>query len=384
MNHTEPLQKPTRPFVAVRRFSFLQFVLVVPLLGAVAARGAESSAPPPEWVKQYGQSAVWVDTNAPWPEAAKKGLWPESEPEPAPEPVSDLTADMGTNTTDMLDLELAEIAPPKTTKHEISLSGDFLIGQGNTTMPIGVSLSQIPGVSLNLDPTVASPDRDSTYWGATLSYSYGQAWYLDLSYASGDSSGTVDLDEIASGQTGDFQITDDWLSAYIRYAFPQLRGKRLSAYLRGGVSFIQSEMNLDTTLPNYGLYTQNNETDEIQGNLGFGALYSLYTATRFRVGLQLEGEGFFGTRSQASLEVLPEVAGNVPWTTADFDTLVYGGLGRATVRFEYGLGRSGLFKLFADGGVALRYTLVDYSDVDETPSELLWGPYVKLGARYSF
>jgi hypothetical protein len=54
-----------------------------------------------------------------------------------------------------------------------------------------------------------------------------------------------------------------------------------------------------------------------------------------------------------------------------------------TVRFEYRLGRSGLFKVFADGGAQAKYTQIQYSGLG-TFDELLWGPYVKLGVRYDF
>jgi len=35
-------------------------------------------------------------------------------------------------------------------------------------------------------------------------------------------------------------------------------------------------------------------------------------------------------------------------------------------------------------GLEGRYTLIEYSGNGGTPSEYLWGPYVKLGLRYDF
>ncbi len=388
VNSNHSLQGITRIATVLRCVPFVGCFALTLLMVGRSAQSAQSSKPPPEWVKQYGESAVWVDTNAPWPEAAEKGLWPETQTEKStPAPQESPVAQPMTGTNALVDLGSAppDIKDVKVTKHEVGASVDFLIGQGNTTIPLGASLGQVlPSGSASIVPTVLTPDRNSSYLGATLSYSYGQAWYLDLAYANGNSSGTVDLEEIAPTQQGEFEIGDDWFQAYVRYAFPQLRGKRLSAYLRVGATFIQSDMTLVTTLPQLGVYQQDNQTDEIQGNLGFGVLYSLFTTRRARLGLQFEGEGFFGSRSQESIEKLLKPAGNIPWTPAEFDTVVYGGLGRATLRFEYGLGKSGLFRLFGDGGVAMRYSVVDYSDIGESPGELLWGPYVKVGARYSF
>jgi hypothetical protein len=233
-----------------------------------------------------------------------------------------------------------------------------------------------------VDPLVVQPDRDSQYMGVSLSYSLGQAWYFDLNYANGESSGEVNLDEIVTGTVGQFDIKDDWYQAYVRYAFPGLRGKRLSAYVRGGVTFVQADMTLETTVPALGFYVQNDKTEDLTGNVGFGLLYSLYTTRHLRLGIQLEGEGFYGMRSQDSDENLPQSPG-IQTSTATIDNDIYGAIGRATLRFEYRIGRSGLFKAFADGGVQGRYTNVDYDDLGSF-GELLWGPYVKIGLRYAF
>jgi hypothetical protein len=276
---------------------------------------------------------------------------------------------------------------PKATKHEVSASGDFLYGQGKVTMPFNFSLA---ASGLDVTRTVGTPARNSTYYGSTLSYSYGQAWFLDLSYVQGSSSGNADV-PLGAGFNlpSSFSIKDEWYQAYIRYAFPGLRGKRLSAYLRGGVSYVTADLADDSTIPALGLYHQTDKTTDLLGNLGFGLGYSLlpglfgHTTGHFRIGLQFEGEGFYGNRSQESLETLPEFDPLFPYKTAKFDNVLYGGIGRATVRFEYRLGRSGLFKIFADGGAQLKYTQIQYSGVGSF-DELLWGPYVKLGVRYDF
>jgi hypothetical protein len=39
-------------------------------------------------------------------------------------------------------LLLPEVAPPKATKHEISVSGDFFLGEGTITLPFGYSIQR--------------------------------------------------------------------------------------------------------------------------------------------------------------------------------------------------------------------------------------------------
>src|SRR5262249_53994357 len=118
--------------------------------------------------------------------------------------------------------------PPKIYKQQISVSGDFLLGQGRVSLPIGYSLEKaisIPGVDLHKGPALA--DRSSTYFGGTISYSYGEsrAFYVDLSYAQGQSSGSQDIDTLGLGSIrSEFSIDDTWYQAYARYAFPFLRG----------------------------------------------------------------------------------------------------------------------------------------------------------------
>ena len=274
--------------------------------------------------------------------------------------------------------------PPPVRRNEISVSGDYFLGQGNVTMPFGFSLGQALG-GQNIQPTVAKPNRTADYYGATLSYSYGQTWYLDLTYAHGSSSGNVDVQLGGPGEAlpSAFSIKDDWYQAFIRYTFPGLRGKRLWAYVRGGVSYVQAELTDTTVIPALGLYAQTDNTDDLLGNVGFGVGYRLYTSRHVRLGLQVEGEGFYGQRTQKSLETLPEDFG-VKFSTATINNDLYGGIGRATVHFEYRFGESQAFRVFADGGVQGTYTFVNYPSGLGTFDELLWGPYVKVGVLFSF
>jgi hypothetical protein len=274
------------------------------------------------------------------------------------------------------------LVAPKTTKNEVSVSGDFMLGQGTVTLPLGYSLNKSLGGNV-VKPDAFSVPRDSTYYGGTVSYSYGQAWYVDLSYEQGESSGSQSIDTKSLGTLpSSFKIDDTWYQIYVRYTFPSLRGKRFSAYLRAGVSFVQSDLTDDANSPALGRYTQTDSTEDTLGNLGFGLGYSLYTSRRVKLGLQFEGEGFYGTRSQNSLESLSADEG-VVFVPANIDNTLYGGIGRVTMRFEYRLGQSGLFKIFGDVGAQGRYTMINYPGAS-TENELLWGPYVKLGIRYSF
>jgi hypothetical protein len=273
----------------------------------------------------------------------------------------------------------------RTRPNEISVSGDYLLGKGHVTLPLGFSLAKIPQNTVNIVRAVSTPSRSSDYYGATISYSYGQSWFIDLSFAEGNSTGSADV-ALGGSQPvpSNFTIKDDWYQAYLRYTFPGLRGKRLSAYLRAGFSYVTADLTDDSTFPGLGLYHQTDHTTDYLGNLGFGVGYSLYRSSRVRWALQLEGEGFYGDRTQESLETLPQANFfSAPFQTATIDNTLYGGIGRGTVRFEYRLGQSGAFRVFVDGGIEGKYTKIHYSQVG-TPDELLWGPYAKVGVRYSF
>jgi hypothetical protein len=300
---------------------------------------------------------------------------------PAPEAAAPVPATEGT----------ADLQPkrPKTRNNEVSVSGDFLLGKGNVTMPFGFSLVQVPGLGNNITPNVAKPDRSSDYYGGTLSYSYGQAFYLDLAYAHGNSSGNA---PVTLGQSdplnSSFNIKDDRYQAYLRYTFPGLRGKRFSAYLRAGVSYVKADLTDDTVFPALGLYHQSDKTDDLLGNFGFGLGFTLHTWGHLKLGLQAEGEGFYGRRQQTSLELLPQAGPGFEFVSAKINNDLYGGIGRGTVRVEYRFGSTGALKIFGDGGLQGEFTEIKYKHTGSFPggtfSELLWGPYIKVGLRYSF
>jgi hypothetical protein len=341
------------------------------------------------------------DPNAPWPTSVKKGSVPAKATEkttttttsPVNDPVQVNTVpgvQPQSAAKDSLTVPPPKLKAPKATKHEVAVSGDVFLGEGNVTLPLLYSLSQVNAFAGTLTPTAVDADRKSTYVGATLSYSYGQSWYFDLSYAQGDSSGTVPIDFGGGGAAplpSDFTIKDNWYQAYVKYTFPGLRRGKWSAYLRAGVSFVEADLTDQTLVPALGLYNQTDETTDLLGNLGFGVGYRLYTGKRFRLGLQLEGEGFYGTRSQETLETLDQSVFGLPlsaYQSATIDNKLYGGIGRATLHFEYRLGQTGLMKVFADLGAQAKYTQVSYPSGAGSFDELLWGPYGKLGFSYSF
>jgi hypothetical protein len=130
-------------------------------------------------------------------------------------------------------------------------------------------------------------------------------------------------------------------------------------------------------------YSQDDSTTDILGNAGFGVSYMLYTTRKFRLGISGEGEGFFGFRTQDSLESLSET--DVNFVKAKIDNTLYGGIGRVTLRMEYVVGEARAWKFFGEVGAQIRITVIDYPDASgSVPSELLWGPYAKIGLRYNF
>jgi len=307
-------------------------------------------------------------------------LMAQNQAQPPPPDANAGTPAPATSAGDTLAAPPPVLQAPKPTKHEVSVSGDVMMGQGTVTLPLGYSVHNL----IPSSPEAAfSVPRNSTYYGGTISYSYGQAWYLDLSFAQGQSSGNQSIDTGWLGpMSSNFSINDTWYQLYVKYTFPRLRGKRFSAYFRAGASYVTADISDDAQSPAFGRYTQKDSTQDLLGNIGFGLGYSLYSTRHLRFGLQVEGEGFYGTRSQQTVETLSADPGlNFP--QASIDNTLYGGIGRATMRLEYRLGQSGLFKIFAEAGAEGRYTTIDYPGAT-APDELLWGPYAKLGIRYAF
>jgi hypothetical protein len=389
------------PLLCSRSFRF--FLIVVWLCFADVVLAQDQSA------SDAGQPALTYPYNQPWGPVEKKSSkakaqqaptfqeLPKNEPAnpPAQPPAAVETvvpAAPVAQPGDMPVLPVPSLSKPVVAKNEVSAAGDFFYGSGTVTIPIGYSLQKtLQGGGIgSFQPTAQSVDRSSEYVGGTISYSYLHAWFIDVSYDHGTSSGNSSLGAKFLGNLPTtFTIKDDWYQAYLRYAFPRLRGKRFTAYLRAGASYVQADLREDSKAPFKKNYQQQDRTDDILGNVGFGVGYSLYATRRFKISLQGEGEGFYGSRSQDTKETLSADAG----LTAVSDQInndLYGGIGRGTVRFEYRVGRADRFRLFVDGGVQGKFTEITYPSSGKpatgggTFSELLWGPYAKLGLSYSF
>ena len=106
-----------------------------------------------------------------------------------------------------------------------------------------------------------------------------------------------------------------------------------------------------------------------------------------RLSVQGEGEGFAGVRSQDSIERLPQSEAS-GFQSVKIDNFLYGGIGRGTVHGEYRVDRMERLRVFLDIGVQAKYTQINYPKQNNFNggnfSELLWGPYVKLGLSYKF
>ncbi len=145
-----------------------------------------------------------------------------------------------------------------------------------------------------------------------------------------------------------------------------------------------AELTDTTVIPALGLYHQKDKTEDLLGNIGFGIAYYLVPSRHTRIYFQIEGEGFYGRRSQKSLEFVEFAAEEgTTFVTANIDNDLYGGVGRGTVRFEYRFGSSQALRAFVDGGLQAKFTMIDYPGLGNF-NELLWGPYIKAGIRYQF
>jgi len=270
---------------------------------------------------------------------------------------------------------------------------------GNANLPnlFAASAANVPDLPV-FTPDISSGDRESDYFGATVSYSFGQDWYVDLSYSRGNSTASTRLpiptDDPSGQLPATFSIDDDWYQFYVRYDVRKLRGTRFSAYLRGGVSLVDASIDARDDLeaePGKFFYRQSTSSFDLLGNLGFGGTLAILRGTHLRLSLQVEAEGFFGSRSLETTEQIPVFFDEARY---EFDDpTVYGVLGRGTAKVEYAFGSKKLLISFLDAGIQAKYTLVDYDSVEfptgasfsgGTSDELLWGPYVKLGLRYSF
>lgn len=280
---------------------------------------------------------------------------------------------------------------PTVYKNEISASADFMYGTGTITVPIGYGLKASSSGAAQFPVSAVSADRSTIYYGGTISYSFGRSWYLDFSGENGRSTGSTSITIPNVGGSGafpaSFSVNDTLYTIYLRYNFQNfLAGTRFRAYLRGGVSLVEATLltandNIPGShTPPGGLYTEHDDTFDVLGNFGFGLTYSLYSTVRLKVGLQLEGEGFAGNRSQDIDEQF--VPDNLTGKTTINNT-VYGAIGRLMLHADYRLGQSGRWKLTGDVGMMTKNSFVTYPDFG-TKGETLYGPYAKAGLSFIF
>jgi hypothetical protein len=269
----------------------------------------------------------------------------------------------------------------KAVRHEVSVSADYLYGLGH----VGVPFNFTGVLPLNVVPAeVLKPERKSSFFGGSLSYSVSQAWYVDASYAQGNSSGQLLLPVL--DEAAQYTVDETTFQGYVRYNFPGLRGKRFGAYMRLGVTYSQADLLVDSiALADTGAgYSQQDKTQDLLGNLGFGLGYTLFTGPRARLALQLEAEAFAGQRTQKLNEQMFSGPGLLPNDeAATVDNLLVGGIGRFTLRYQHRFGETGRLRAFADIGVQGKYTTINYKDLGSS-NELLWGPYTRIGFGYSF
>ncbi len=271
----------------------------------------------------------------------------------------------------------------KARNNELAIMAAYFQAQGNVVLPFGFSLSKLPLVAAyvgNISQTIL-PARDSKYFGASFTHAFNKHSFADLSYSHGSSSGSGGIPQNILNVGSTFKITDNWFQAYYRYIPKYFDGKRFIAYGRVGATFVLSDF-AERDNVNGSFYQQKDTTHDILGNLGYGLSYQLpFSTAHHKFQLQQEGEGFFGYRSQKSQESIAQ--NNLFGPSASVNNTLFGGLGRLTLRYQYYLGNSGRIKLVADGGIQVQYTLIHYSSFG-TPTELLWGPYIRAGVRYSF
>ncbi len=331
----------------------------------------------PQIISPYVSSSFQAETNAPT-EALSTNVAPASTT-----PATTAT-DSGTSPNPAA-TPPPVLQQPKVHKNEVSASADFMYGTGTITVPIGYGFRASTGGNFPVD--ALSANRSTVYFGGTASYSYGRSWYLDFWGGAGRSTGgtSISIPNAAGTIPADFNYDDVWYQAYLRYNFPNfLAGTPFRAYLRGGVSFVDATMTLNNnTIPSFGpgqYYSEHDNTFDYLGNLGFGLSYAAYSTIRLKVGLQMEGEGFGGVRSQDIDESFGP--SNIHGSTTIHNTL-YGGIGRLTLHMDYRLGQAGRWKLTADAGMMTKYNIITYPDASNK-SELLYGPYVKVGASFVF
>lgn len=293
---------------------------------------------------------------------------------------------------------LLEAAETGGRKHRIAGSVDYLFGLGDVSLPRLYSLQQQGGFD-DVTPSFRSSSRKSDYVGATVSYAWKNRVFVDASYILGSTKDEEEIEFLLDNMKADYELEDAWYQLHMRVMLTK-PGARLGSYARFGVSYVDGEGSSFSQgsggLP-YDYYHRDTHWKDVFGSVGVGLSYDLAGSLRYAVLLQVEGEGFYGRRGQTIEERLGSARGpEVDMPTAD----LYGGQVRFTVGIDaVPFASVDALRLYLDVGVQARYTEVRYPTDSAlsysgspdgakfegiTVNELLWGPYVKLGLKYTF
>lgn len=311
---------------------------------------------------------------------------------------------------------LAQNASPSSTPlddfkildREVGLSGDFLYGNGYVQLPIGEALYKTPfqpNYGVGSGKFTTADRRSALYYGGTLSGSIGKTWYVDVSYSRGSTEGSLNdlpaLDpygQVRNFLQSNYKISDEFYQFYGKYAFPQFSGTRFGAYLRIGATYSESTATanyLETLLGARGQY--DSVATDYLGNIGVGGEYFAYRGETFKITTVLEGEAFGGLRTSTIKESL--IYDSMYSGAIDVDSFVYGGLGRGVLRFAKTLGQEGRWRFNVDVGFQGKYLINEFDSLANDlgikeiygdrkknvhGTELLWGPYGRVGLSYSF
>ena len=277
-----------------------------------------------------------------------------------------------------------------------TLSADLLLGSGYVTVPLGASMGFGDGEFTQADRT------SSRYLGGALNLEITDLfpkWGLfevEVSRIQGRSVGVFrDLSALTQQEsnnfTSDYRLDEEILQVSLRKEI--LYRNRNVLFL--GIGYIQVGEDV------YGAY----ETDLIRGKISqstrdhlgsMGATYQreLLAINGFTLFARSELDLFAGARKTKFREQL-SLYENEYSGEDRIHSLVYGGSGRLLLKAYWVPGTRGQLKLYAMAGIQARYLLNDweklpdnYSVEDERlnvrGSELLWGPYFQLGAKYEW
>lgn len=293
----------------------------------------------------------------------------------------------------------ADINRPR--PQNVTVYGDFLQGLGNITLPVGYALD---GAAIGR--TIAEPDRESTYFGGAITWQAKPGLGFDFAFSQGTSTGNFTFKPEEGGRwpqaaiNSSFTLDDTWLQAYVRYDLKPLFRRRVNMYLRGGFTYMDAEYE-GISEPSQAFYRNTGSIRDLMGNVGLGLSYALPLVKGIRPSIVFEAEGFGGLRSREFSEVTLPIQGD-----NSMDNMIFGGLTRLMLRAEYRFGKAKQWRAMLEGGVQARWMFEAYGDADRqlvddrdpsgntllpnsvfesaTKMDLLWGPYVRAGLRYSF